>query len=138
MVGETEKTLFVSHTPSSPPVKDPATVIVPQSDGYYPSKYIQILSLLKELKVVTCVEWDWKTLDQRTKEDYTRWVRHTGHWEVKASWHKRLVAALDRIGGKWQVAKQNGMKFPILQSLDVDGKWTVTMSQGKSRQTIYG
>jgi hypothetical protein len=91
--------------------------------GDYVGKYVPILWLLKNLKVLACVEWDFDNLDPKIQKFYLNWIRSVPIKQAIA-WNRfSLMETFRCIRTGWDTAQKEGRKRPLLKSLDFDGNW---------------
>jgi hypothetical protein len=68
--------MFFHHTKSwAPQSQTQPLLYLPVPAGDYEAKFVPILWLLKNMKVVACVERDFKNLDKNIKLIYLKWLR---------------------------------------------------------------
>jgi hypothetical protein len=67
---------FFHHTKSWAPQNQSQPLLhLPVLAGDYEAKFVPILWLQKNMKVVACVEWDFDNLDEKVEFIYLKWLR---------------------------------------------------------------
>jgi hypothetical protein len=84
-------------------------------------QYVPILWLLRNLKVVGAVEWDFDALDKSIVDWLLGWAKNVGNGAVKKIIQKQLEASLSCVQLGWVKAMKEGRKRPALKIITVNG-----------------
>jgi len=84
-------------------------------------QYVPILWLLRNLKVVGAVEWDFDALDKSIVDWLLGWAKNVGSGAVKKMIQKQLEALLSCVQLGWVKAMKEGRKRPALKIITVNG-----------------
>jgi hypothetical protein len=68
--------MFFHHTKSWAPQNQSQPLLhLPVPARYFEAKFVPILWLLKNMKVVACVEWDFDNLNENVEFIYLKWLQ---------------------------------------------------------------